>query len=113
MKRAEIEVVFGYWTGDSVLLHCPAYGTPAPTKEWSRYGQNQSVFDTTDSTRLMSYADGSLEISNLTASDAGVYSCTATNSVGSDRIYVQLVHQESYLVGKLDINQFGGCGLLH
>lgn len=82
-------------------MECFSYGSPRPTVEWIRYGQNLSVFDLIEPGRVQTFENGSLKIHNLTSNDEGVYACRAVNAVGSDVIYVTLVHNESGLSGKL------------
>ena len=52
-------------------------------------------------TRLRAFANGSLEISDLTQKDDGVYACTASNSVGTDTVYIVLIKSELYPFRKL------------
>ena len=93
--------LFVYQPGDTLRLDCPAEGTPTPTIEWRSYTQNNvSVSQVVDVALLRSFSNGSLEIQNLTSEEEGVYSCTASNSVGSDWLYVFLINQYSNRFGK-------------
>ena len=84
--------------GQSPLLR---EGVPAPTVEWSSYTGNISVNVFINVTRLRAFANGSLEISDLTQKDDGVYACTASNSVGTDIVYIVLINSELYPFRKL------------
>lgn len=101
IRRAELDALYVFGAGECVQMECFSYGTPRPTVEWIRYGQNLSVFELTDAARLQLFENGSLYINNLTKEDEGVYACRAVNAIGSDVIYVTLVYNESGLSGKL------------
>ena len=74
-------------------MDCPAYGIPAPTIVWSSITLNRSVADVISTSRLHFFENGSLEISNLTALDEALYSCSAINSVGVDTIHILVVNE--------------------
>ena len=61
--------------GDDVTLPCRAEGSPRPDITWTFQGAPLS------SVRMTAQADGSLFISNVRVSDAGLYECSASNSV--------------------------------
>ena len=100
IRRADLEALYVFGAGESVQLDCMSYGTPRPTIQWFRYGQNLSVFELIHPARLQAFENGSLKIHNLTVQDEGVYVCTAENTVGYDVIYVTLIYNESHLHGK-------------
>ena len=96
INRTQVYYLIVFDAGDTIRLDCPAVGNPAPSIEWSSYKLNSSVYDVINSTRLRSFVNGSLEISDLTADDEGLYSCTAANSVGSDHVHVLIVNLAAY-----------------
>lgn len=57
--------------GSAVVLSVEATGTPAPTYQWSRGG-----------TPLVGATSNALVLTSFSSSQAGTYTCTATNSAG-------------------------------
>lgn len=101
INRTLISTVLVYGPGNSILLDCPAVGIPAPTIQWTIHSQgNTPVNEIVDAARLRGFQNGSLELRNLTFEDEGVYSCHASNSVGSDTVYVVVVNREAHRFGK-------------
>ncbi|XP_012944719.1 basement membrane-specific heparan sulfate proteoglycan core protein [Aplysia californica] len=69
--------------GRDALFFCQASGNPAPRVQWSRR--------TGGAMPLQANIDGSrLTITNVRPEDAGDYTCTATNSVGSSEANARL-----------------------
>jgi Immunoglobulin I-set domain len=69
-----------------VELSCSASGVPAPTISWSKNGDAvipSDYFQLVDG--------GNLRILGVMPSDAGMYQCIATNSIGSVLATVQLI----------------------
>ncbi|KAK6636854.1 hypothetical protein RUM43_010518 [Polyplax serrata] len=64
--------------GGEIVVKCPVGGVPPPTITWMKNGKPLSMAST-----FFQDENGSLIIKNLTINDAGIYTCTATNSVGS------------------------------
>ena len=62
-----------------VNIPCPARGTPAPTITW--YKNNIRL--TGNEIGVILNDDGSLDITNARADDAGAYKCEASNPAGS------------------------------
>ena len=65
----------------SVVLTCPTEGNvpPVTSHTWSRNGVNITI----DGTKHTIASDGSLTISDVELGDAGTYSCTPANALGS------------------------------
>lgn len=59
-----------------------AKGVPEPTLTWTRDGKKYTVS-----------ADGSLVLRDVGLDDEGTYTCTATNTAGTDEAGVQLLVQ--------------------
>lgn len=68
--------------GHPVELPCMARGVPEPTLTWTRDGKKYTVS-----------ADGSLVLRDVGLDDEGTYTCTATNTAGTDEAGVQLLVQ--------------------
>uniref|UniRef100_A0A8C9UE41 Hemicentin 1 n=1 Tax=Serinus canaria TaxID=9135 RepID=A0A8C9UE41_SERCA len=66
--------------GQRVELPCSAQGVPAPLVSWFR-GTSPVP---TDGGKFLQSPDGALGISSVQLPDAGIYTCVATNSAGSD-----------------------------
>ena len=80
--------------GSGGTIKCIASGDPIPEIKWQKQGKSQDFTDGTqiDETRILvshqqrsdrMEVEGSLDISNLVSSDAGVYICKATNEAKS------------------------------
>uniref|UniRef100_A0A3Q2CFF8 Neogenin 1a n=1 Tax=Cyprinodon variegatus TaxID=28743 RepID=A0A3Q2CFF8_CYPVA len=75
--------------GASVLLPCVASGYPAPHIRWML---GDKVLEESDG-RVEMVAGGSLQISNVTEEDAGIYTCVAENSNATVEAQAQLTVQ--------------------
>ncbi|XP_062854783.1 hemicentin-1 [Trichomycterus rosablanca] len=63
--------------GESVSVPCSASGQPEPELQW-----NKAARVLKNRTNLQIFTDGTLHITNTQLNDAGVYTCTATNTAG-------------------------------
>uniref|UniRef100_A0A4W2GYS1 Contactin-1 n=1 Tax=Bos indicus x Bos taurus TaxID=30522 RepID=A0A4W2GYS1_BOBOX len=63
--------------GGRVIIECKPKAAPKPTFLWSK-GTERLV----NSSRILIWEDGSLEINNITRSDGGVYTCFVENNKG-------------------------------
>ena len=70
-----------------LFLHCSATGTPTPTYGWTLDGQDIDMSPSEYS--LLS--NGTLRIQRVQLKDAGDYTCTASNLLGSPKSAVQTV----------------------
>ena len=80
--------------GDTARLRCEATGYPTPTITWSKNG-----VDVTSSYNGKAYVQGNtLVIPQVGIDDAGVYTCRATNDMGTARAltYLQVKLQSEY-----------------
>jgi len=69
--------------GGNVTLICTAIGIPLPTITWS--SDSDDIIVTNSSTEIdFSTIRSELTLSDLQANDYEMYTCTATNTVGSD-----------------------------
>ncbi|KAI1236572.1 hypothetical protein IHE44_0014825 [Lamprotornis superbus] len=84
--------------GQRVELPCSAQGIPAPSVSWFR---GTSALPT-DGGRFLQSPNGALAISSVQLPDAGIYTCVATNSAGSDTAEVTLQVQEPPTIEDLD-----------
>lgn len=72
--------------GQRVDIPCIAQGSPLPVITWFKGGSTVLV----DGGQPVSNLDGSLSIPQAMLSDAGVYTCVATNIAGSDETEITL-----------------------
>ena len=86
--------------GSSVTLSCTSRGSPPDTFTWMKDGgptvlqsTNISILNYTSTTAVFR---ANYSITNFVRSDAGVYTCTVTNGIGSDNATFTV-----YLSGKL------------
>ncbi|XP_056893820.1 hemicentin-1 isoform X2 [Takifugu flavidus] len=77
--------------GHPVELPCMARGVPEPTLTWTRDGKRYPVS-----------ADGSLVLRDVGLDDEGTYTCTATNTAGTDEAGLQLLVQVPPVVEVLE-----------
>lgn len=68
--------------GGRAVINCVPNGAPVPTVYWKKLNTTLDVIST--DSRFSKNAAGSLEITNIRKSDAGLYKCIATNKLGSD-----------------------------
>ncbi|XP_056393815.1 leucine-rich repeat and fibronectin type III domain-containing protein 1-like protein [Hyla sarda] len=72
--------------GEAVVLKCKAIGDPEPSIHWvSPEGKVVS-----NSSRAISYENGTLEISITTVRDSGMFTCIASNTAGDATASVEL-----------------------
>ncbi|XP_013377196.1 PREDICTED: hemicentin-1 isoform X3 [Chinchilla lanigera] len=76
--------------GHQVDIPCNAQGSPLPVVTWFKGGQTIL----TDGVQHSSDPDGTLSINQAVLSDAGIYTCVATNIAGSDETEITLHVQE-------------------
>lgn len=92
---------------DTVRLDCPSVGRPVPTIKWTRNNRPLTSL-TTNNERFdlylrNLYSNGSLVLRYVhDTSDSGVYTCTATNDVGSDSVNITLISKEEQLRQELE-----------
>ncbi|XP_070587022.1 kalirin isoform X9 [Erythrolamprus reginae] len=72
--------------GDTVMLQCKVCGRPKPTITWK--GPDQNMLDNDNSTAAVTVTscesgDITLKICNLMPQDSGIYTCVATNELGT------------------------------
>ncbi|XP_036375886.1 hemicentin-1 [Megalops cyprinoides] len=72
--------------GHPIDLPCVVQGVPEPTVTWLKDGAALLV----DGAQYRSFPDGTLTISEVGLSDAGVYTCVASNVAGRDEAHIQL-----------------------
>ncbi|XP_043342030.1 hemicentin-1 isoform X3 [Cervus canadensis] len=84
--------------GQRVDIPCGAQGTPLPVITWSKGGSAVLV----DGLQHITHPDGTLSIKGVVLSDAGVYTCVATNIAGSDETEITLHVQEPPILEDLE-----------
>lgn len=68
---------YAYTEGQKALLECETFGSPKPKVIWERRNSSSSLLA---DPRVNPLANGWLEISNVTQSDDGIYTCTVPNT---------------------------------
>ncbi|KAG8517174.1 Hemicentin-1 [Galemys pyrenaicus] len=76
--------------GQKVDIPCSAQGTPTPVVTWLKGGSAVLL----DGVQHTSNPDGTLHINHALLSDAGIYTCVATNLAGSEETDITLQVQE-------------------
>ncbi|XP_055275069.1 hemicentin-1 isoform X4 [Moschus berezovskii] len=84
--------------GQRVDIPCGAQGTPLPVITWFKGGSAVLV----DGLQHISHPDGTLSIRQAVLSDAGIYTCAATNIAGSDETEITLHVQEPPILEDLE-----------
>ncbi|XP_022236150.1 Down syndrome cell adhesion molecule homolog isoform X3 [Limulus polyphemus] len=77
-KPADVEIV----VGESVIIPCSAYGSPAPSVVWTKGSEGSSGASVENSQELV-VKDGSLRLENVQRNDGDYYTCTLKNGIGS------------------------------
>ncbi|XP_069758660.1 immunoglobulin superfamily containing leucine-rich repeat protein 2 [Narcine bancroftii] len=94
----------GFFEGHSLTLHCSSTGNPLPQIKWKVQKANSQVNEAKateggrvlaagkeDQERLAVLKNGTLLIPRLTQSDEGIYTCLATNPMGSNESSLEVV----------------------
>ncbi|XP_074858281.1 hemicentin-1 isoform X2 [Carettochelys insculpta] len=84
--------------GHKFDIPCSAQGVPPPTVVWFK-GRHTMLID---GRQYISHPDGTLSISKVQLSDAGIYKCVASNIAGSDESEITIQVQEPPTVDDLD-----------
>ncbi|KAM8974687.1 leucine-rich repeat neuronal protein 3 [Pelodytes ibericus] len=93
-------------TGSSLLLHCRAMAEPEPEIYWIT-PSGSKLLPNTVSGLFSVHSEGTLEINNISISEAGLYTCVAKNLVGADLKTVMVTVDGSFsgdINGSLEIN---------
>ena len=72
---------------DSTVLSCPATGRPAPTIQWT-LADGRDAAASQPSRYFFNSFSGELVLNNIEQGDAGVFTCTAANAIGSASVDV-------------------------
>ncbi|XP_049687628.1 neurofascin isoform X18 [Accipiter gentilis] len=67
-------------------LDCPFFGSPIPTLRWFKNGQGNTL----DGGNYKAHENGSLEMNMARKEDQGIYTCVATNILGTAEAQVRL-----------------------
>lgn len=92
--------------GQRVDIPCNAQGTPLPVITWSKGGSTMLV----DGVQHVSNPDGTLSIDQAMPSDAGIYTCVATNIAGTDETEITLHVQGDFWHRKIYVYGVGSEG---
>ena len=68
--------------GSDVVLYCEAVGYPYLRYVWTTKGSANDI-------KVLA-SDQQLTLRNVTANHDGVYTCTASNTAGADKLYVRI-----------------------
>ena len=91
--------------GNTTTITCEAFGYPPPTVVWNRI--NGILSDRVSVSDSVSVPTGygnvtrvsvNLTITNASREDTGVYTCSANNSIGSDRSNVSITVQCEFII---------------
>lgn len=78
--------------GETFTFECIVKGTPEPSTQWLKY--NSPIVDSQRYQTSYSAGRCRLEIKQVSASDAAVYSCVATNNSGTSQTTANLIVNE-------------------
>ncbi|NWS50773.1 LRRN3 protein, partial [Probosciger aterrimus] len=70
-------------TGSHISLHCRATAEPEPEIYWIT-PSGHKLLPNTISNKYYTHSEGTLDISDVTQKESGLYTCIATNLVGAD-----------------------------
>lgn len=76
----------------SVVLQCPATGSPEPTVTWSKSGQ----LIISGESRVTVTKDGELIIEKVRTTDSGDYTCSASSILGRDSAVSAIIIMSKY-----------------
>ena len=93
--------------GETVRLRCSAVGAPVVKFSWSDKegnnisgGQSATKYSTRTSQIDTVTWESVLSISNIDEEDFGQYSCTGTNEMGNDTIFLELLSKGKCIIKK-------------
>ncbi|XP_033100233.1 Down syndrome cell adhesion molecule-like protein 1 homolog isoform X2 [Anneissia japonica] len=94
-------------TGMPVMLHCQASGKPVPLITWTTPGPDRAPIQapSTDSQSVQALGNGSLVIMAITSDQSGTYTCSASNTVGTDTSSAIITVQSSPVFSVWPSNQ--------
>ncbi|XP_053320687.1 leucine-rich repeat neuronal protein 3 [Spea bombifrons] len=93
-------------SGSSISLHCRATGEPEPDIYWIT-PSGSKLLPNTASGLFYVHSEGTLEISNVSVLEAGLYTCVAKNLVGADLKTIMITVDGSFtgnINGSLEID---------
>nr|XP_009941731.1 PREDICTED: LOW QUALITY PROTEIN: leucine-rich repeat neuronal protein 3 [Opisthocomus hoazin] len=86
-------------TGSHISLHCRATAEPEPEIYWIT-PSGHKLLPNTISNKYYIHSEGTLDISDVTHKESGLYTCIATNLVGADlkSVMIKVIKSNSVLV---------------
>uniref|UniRef100_W5N0T6 ADAMTS like 1 n=1 Tax=Lepisosteus oculatus TaxID=7918 RepID=W5N0T6_LEPOC len=99
-----LPVLLHRWT-NKLELRCEAAGSPEPAVSWSKNGVELHY-----SSRVEKMPDGTLKILAPSEADAGLYTCTARNSIGSASLSSDVQLAEKQTPFQIPLSFYIDCG---
>ncbi|MGZ5567520.1 MAG: immunoglobulin domain-containing protein, partial [Limisphaerales bacterium] len=96
--------------GDTVVLNAAATGTTPISYQWKKGVNNLSDGAYANGATVSGATTGSLTLSGLLASDAGVYTCDAHNSVNDSLSHTTTINVNDPVISVQPVSFTAGCG---
>ncbi|XP_054632880.1 neural cell adhesion molecule L1.1-like isoform X2 [Dunckerocampus dactyliophorus] len=102
-------VVYKVTEGGTIKMFCETFGSPLPHVAWEGEDSEPLLSDP----RVSLLTDGTLEVSDVSYSNSGVYSCFIKNTNISIKAHLEVFNGTVILTGPQDVRAFrGGNALL-
>ncbi|XP_028264992.1 neural cell adhesion molecule L1.1-like isoform X2 [Parambassis ranga] len=103
-------VVYKVTEGGDIRMHCESFGSPRPHITW----EGEDMVPLLSDPRVSLLTNGTIELSNVSHADSGVYSCTIEHSNISITANLEVFNRTVILMGPQDIRVLrGSSALLH
>ncbi len=96
--------------GSTVVLTITATGSPAPTYQWKKGGNNLSNGSYDNAATVVGASTANLTLAGVRAADTGVYTCVANNSAGTDTSAAATVTVTDPVITQQPVNSTFECG---
>uniref|UniRef100_A0A3Q1B9B8 Neural cell adhesion molecule L1.1-like n=1 Tax=Amphiprion ocellaris TaxID=80972 RepID=A0A3Q1B9B8_AMPOC len=101
-------VVYRVMEGGHVQLHCESFGSPRPHVTW----EGEDLVPLLSDPRVSLLTNGTIEVSNVSHEDGGVYSCSIKNSNSSITANLEVYNRTVIHSGPQDLQLLRGSDAL-
>uniref|UniRef100_A0A7N6B015 Neural cell adhesion molecule L1 n=1 Tax=Anabas testudineus TaxID=64144 RepID=A0A7N6B015_ANATE len=101
-------MVYRVTEGGNIKLHCESFGSPRPHVTW----EGEDMVPLLSDPRVSLLTNGTIELSNISHNDSGVYTCSVKHTNISITAHVEVFNRTVILRGPQDVRALRGTSAL-